>query len=964
MASVGALLMLSACGGSSDSGGTQTQTYSLSATVTGLNSSGLVLAVNAHAVDVAANATAQQLATALPSGSTYTVTVMTQPSGQNCSVAGGSGTIESANVTSVSVTCSDQRYALGGSITGLVASGLVLANGSDTFAASSGATSFTMPTPVAYSSTYSVTVQTQPTDSNCSVTNGSGTMGTAPVSNVAVKCALNTYTVGGTIKGLSSSGLVLLDNGAGATTISANATQFTMSTRETSGSTYAITVKTQPTGETCSVAGGTGTINMANVGNVVVTCSKQAYTLGGSINNLHGSGLVLANDSDTLAVKSGATSFTMPTPVAYSSSYAVTIQTQPGGEACGVSNGAGTMPAGAVTNVAVTCTDQPFNLGGTITGLGNNTGLVLTNGNDVLDVPAGAKSFTMPNPVNYGSHYSVAVQSAPPGLTCTASRASGSMPAHDVTNVRIACSNQSYTVGGTISGLATSGLVLANGNDTLPVSSGASSFQMDQPVAYTSAYDITVQTQPTGLTCSVSNGSGTMGTAPVTNVVVTCSTNTYTIGGQITGLTTTGLVLLDNGGDATTINANATQFTMNTGVAYGSTYAITIDSQPMNLNCSVTNGTGSVGGADVSSVSIACVSISTLVYSFSGGDGANPYAGLIQGSDGNFYGTTYGGGANGDGSVFVLTPNGEETVLYSFAGGTTDGANPYGGLLQGIDGNFYGTTVNGGANGYGTVFEVTPGGAETVLYSFAGGTGDGAGPQAGLILGSDGNFYGTTLNGGASGSGAVFKVTPGGAETLVYSFAGGTGDGAAPQAGLIQGSDGNFYGTTANGGATGSGTVFKLAPDGTETLLYSFAGGNGDGAFPYAGLIQGSDGNFYGTTIRGGTAGLGCVFEITPSGSETVLYFFSDGTPVAGLIQASDGNFYGTTVNGGATGFGSVYEFTPGGTETLLYSFGGGSDDGAYPYAALIQGTDGALYGTTHDGGANGDGTVFKVTLQ
>jgi len=961
LASIIAALALSACGGSSDSGAPQT--YTLSATVGGLSSSGLVLAVNSSTVSVPANATSQQLATALPSGTTYTVSVMAQPAGQSCSVTGGSGTIESANVTSVTVTCTEERYALGGSITGLSAGGLVLANGNDTLAVSSGATSFSMPAPVAYNSAYSVTVQKQPTDLTCSVSNGSGTMGAAPVTNVTVACAKDTYTIGGTVTGLTSSGLVLSDNGTGATTIAASATQFTMSTRETTGSTYTITIQTQPTGETCSVAGGTGTINMANVANVVVTCSKQAYALGGSISHLNGSGLVLANDSDTLAVKSGAKSFTMPTPVAYSSSYVVTVQMQPAGEACAVSNGTGTMPAGAVTNVAVSCSDQPFTLGGTITGLGNNAGLVLTNGPDVLDVAAGSTSFTMPTPVNFGSHYSVAVQSAPAGLTCTPGRASGSMPAHDVTNVRIACSDQSYTVSGTISGLTTSGLVLANGDDTLSVASGASSFQMHQRVAYTSTYDVTVQTQPMGLTCSISNGSGTMGTAPVTNVAVTCSTNTYTVGGKITGLTTSGLVLLDNGGDPTTISANATEFTMNTGVAYGGAYAITLQSQPLNLNCSVTNGTGIVGPADVNSVRIACSPVATVLYAFAGGDGANPYAGLIQGSDGNFYGTTYGGGANGDGSVFKLTPNGSETLLYSFAGGTADGANPYGGLLQGSDGTLYGTTVNGGANGYGTVFALTPGGTETLLYSFGASATDGQSPQAALILGSDGNFYGTTLNGGINGDGTVFQLTPTGTETVLYSFAGGTADGANPYAGLLQASDGNFYGTTANGGANGFGTVFKVTSGGTESLLYSFVGGNGDGAFPYASLIQGSDGNFYGTTIRGGAAGNGGVFQLTSSGSETMLYF-ADGTPSAGLIQASDGNLYGTTVNGGISGFGSIFELTLSGTETLLYSFAGGTDDGAYPYAGLVQGTDGSLYGTSHDGGANGDGTVFKVTLQ
>ena len=663
------------------------------------------------------------------------------------------------------------------------------------------------------------------------------------------------------------------------------------------GTSYAVTIQTQPTGETCTVAGGNGTIQSANVANVVVTCSDQAYSLEGSISGLNGSGLVLANGTDTLAVSSGATSFTMPTPVAYTSSYAVTVQTQPAGLACAVGNGMGTMPASAVTNVAITCTDQPFSLGGTISGLGNNAGLTLTNGSDTLAVAAGSTSFTMPTPVAFGSPYSVAVQTAPAGLTCTASNASGTMPAGNVASVVIACSDRSYTVGGTISGLISSGMVLVNGSDTLAVSSGASSFTMPTAVAYTSTYAVTVQTQPTGLTCSVSNGTGTMGSAAVTNIAVTCSANTYTVGGTISGLTASGLVLLDNGGDATTVSANATQFTMNTGVAYGSAYAITVQTPPAGLVCSVSNGAGTMGAADVTSVSIACASNFTLLHSFAGGssDGADPYHILIQASDGNFYGSTLAGGTSNGGTIYEITPSGTESVFYSFA------SMPWAGLIQGSDGNFYGTTASGGTSGRGTVFKLTPSGTETVLYSFPAGSSE---PYCGLIQGSDGNFYGTTGANGTSDDGTVFKITPSGTETVLHAFAKTGTDGQIPYAGLIQGSDGNFYGTTYFGGANGFGTVFKVTPSGTETVLYSFAGGS-DGEHPYAGVIQGSDGNFYGTTYQGGASGYGTVFKLTPSGTETVLYSFAGGSsdganPEAGLIQGSDGNFYGNTYQGGA----------------------------------------------------------------
>ena len=736
-----------------------------------------------------------------------------------------------------------------------------------------------------------------------------------PISHsIGSSASARTYSLGATISGLDSSGLVLMVN-AVAVSVAAGATTQGLASLLPSGTRYSVAVQTQPTGQTCTVASGTGMIRSANVANVVVTCSDQGYSLGGSIIGLNGSGLVLANGTDMLAVNSGATSFTMPTPVAYTSSYGITVQTQPAGVTCAVVTGTGTMPASAVTNVAIICTAQPFSLGGTITGLGSYTGLALTNGSDPLAVAAGSTAFTMPTPVAYGSPYAVAVHTAPTGLTCTASNASGTMPAGNVTNVVIACSDQSYTLGGTISGLTTSGLVLISGADTLAVSSGSSSFTMPTAVAYTSPYAVTVQTQPTGLTCSVSNGTGTMGSAAVTNIAVTCSANTYTVGGTVSGLSSSGLVLLDNGADATPLSANATQFTMNTGVAYGSAYAITVQTPPTGLVCPVSDGTGTVGAADVTSVSIACASNTTILYAFAGGsgDGAGPYHNLIQGSDGNFYGLTFQGGTSGLGTLFELTPSGAETVLYSLTGGSAS----YAGVLQGTDGNFYGTTYYGGGSGLGMVFKVTPSGSETVLYSFAGGSSDGANPYAALIQGSDGNFYGTSDAGGASGFGTVFELTPSGTETVLYSFAGGSSDGEYPEAGLIQDRDGNLYGTTYQGGASGLGTVFELTPSGTETVLYSFAGGSSDGAGPKAGVILGRDGNLYGTTLEGGSANVGTIFKVTPSG-----------------------------------------------TETVLHAFAGGSSDGANPYDALTQGSDGNLYGATVAGGTSGYGTVFKVTLQ
>jgi uncharacterized repeat protein (TIGR03803 family) len=292
-------------------------------------------------------------------------------------------------------------------------------------------------------------------------------------------------------------------------------------------------------------------------------------------------------------------------------------------------------------------------------------------------------------------------------------------------------------------------------------------------------------------------------------------------------------------------------------------------------------GTTQAGGAyNKGAVFSIAAGVEAVIYSFSGNggvagsmDGALPVA-LVEGSDGSLYGTTQLGGANGAGTAFNVTTSGVETVLYSFGGGPTgatsgtDGASPAGGLIQGSDGSFYGTTQSGGTNTVGTIFSLTTAGVETVLYSFIGGT-DGASPDAGLVQGNDGNFYGTTFFGGAYSAGTVFSVTAAGIETVIHSFSGGghvTGstDGAYPSAGLMLGADGNLYGTTRDGGPQFyGGTMFKITESGVETVLYAFRGldqGSTDGTTPTLGLISDNKGDIYGTTAGGGVYGKGVVF--------------------------------------------------------------------------------------------------------
>jgi uncharacterized repeat protein (TIGR03803 family) len=319
------------------------------------------------------------------------------------------------------------------------------------------------------------------------------------------------------------------------------------------------------------------------------------------------------------------------------------------------------------------------------------------------------------------------------------------------------------------------------------------------------------------------------------------------------------------------------------------------------------------------------------------GDGAGPsWVTPVFDKKGNLYGTTWGGGAyscnhGGCGTVFELTPSGTETILHSFDNNGTDGYSSWGGVILDNEGNLYGTTLGGGSGGLkadGTVFELTPSGTETILHGFESHGADGYWPNPGLVRDADGNLYGTTSEGGAYSSGTVFKVTPSGTETILHSFDLYGTDGAYPANGLVVDKKGNLYGTTVMGGAYLEGTVFKLTPSGTETILYSF-GASGDGYYPIAGLVFDKKGNLYGTTVDGGAYshqgngcalyGCGTVFKLTPSGTETILHSFGasgDGYQLnGGLIFDKKGNLYGATYRGGdycaPYGCGTVFRLTP-----------------------------------------------------
>jgi uncharacterized repeat protein (TIGR03803 family) len=301
------------------------------------------------------------------------------------------------------------------------------------------------------------------------------------------------------------------------------------------------------------------------------------------------------------------------------------------------------------------------------------------------------------------------------------------------------------------------------------------------------------------------------------------------------------------------------------------------------------------------------------------------------------------------------------SVLLSFDGYPTDGRFPSAGVVRDPAGNLYGTTQLGGRFGGGTLFKLDTIGRETVLDNFSAGKG-GTYPCASLIMDTAGNLYGTTQYGGASNSGTVFKVTKTGRKTVLYSFSGGN-DGGNPSAGLIMDAANNLYGTTTWAGASGSGTVFKVDASGNETVLYSFSGGK-DGANPVAGVVLDPAGNLYGTTFGGGASHHGVVFKLDMTGVETVLHSFAGGKDGAelygGVVRDTAGNLFGTTYAQGPHGYGTLFRLDPTGKETLLYSFKG-KVDGANPSASLVLDATGNIYGTTFGGGAFGFGSIFKL---
>jgi large repetitive protein len=600
--------------------GQQQEAFTVGGTISGLAGSGLVLQLNGGS-DLApvANGTFTFTNT-LANSAAYTVTVLSQPTApaQSCTVTNASGSISAANVSNVQVACTTGAFAIRGTVSGLVGTGLVLRNnGGDDLAITTDGP-FGFATPVSAGGDYNVSVLAPPSNpsQSCTVSRGSGRVGSADVTDVAVTCVTGTFTVGGTVTGLAGSNLVLQNNDGDNLSVSGNGL-FTFATPLAPGAMYSVRVLTHPSGppQSCTVTNGSGTIANSNVTNVTVACATNQFTIGGTVTGYTGSGLVLRlNNGNDLTILNSSSSFAFTRALPSGSDYFVTVRTQPSNptQECTPSNASGRVGTANVTNIVITCVTRSFAIGGTVSGL-SSAGLILQlNGAANLSIAASGE-FTFAGQHLSGTNYTVTVAQQPSNQTCTVDNETGIVRDRDVRNVRVQCATSTFTIGGSVSGLLGGRLVLQNnGGNNLEVTANGP-FTFTQPLASGASYSVTVQTHPASpaQTCSVSNGSGQVGSANVTSVAVTCNAD-LTIGGSVSGLAGTGLQLLNNGGDPLSIQSNGS-FTFAATLPSGATYNVTIGAQPTGptQECVVTNGQGTVGTGNVTSVQVACTTAPT-----------------------------------------------------------------------------------------------------------------------------------------------------------------------------------------------------------------------------------------------------------------------------------------------------------------------------------------------------------------
>ncbi|CAJ0783523.1 beta-propeller fold lactonase family protein [Ralstonia chuxiongensis] len=502
------------------------RTYTIGGTLAGLASGEQVTLVNNDSDPLTVTANGPfMFSTPVAHNGSYLVKVGTSPTGQTCTVGGASGAGLVADVNSVQVTCSTDTYTVGGTVTGLASGQQVtlLNNGADPLTMFADGR-FKFATPLAYQGRYLVTVGTQPIGQTCTVSHGSGSGVVANVDSVAVICSTNAYTVSGTVTGLASDQQVtLLNNGADPLTMLADG-RFKFATPLAYQGRYLVTVGTQPIGQTCTVSNGSGSGVVANVDSVAVTCSTATYKVGGTVNGLgEGEQVTLKkNGAETLTVRANG-NFIFSTGVAYLGSYGITVDTDPIGKTCVVANGEGSGMTTNVTSVVVTCSVSAYTIGGTVTGLGTGKEVVLrNNGGDPLTLSANG-SFTFAVRVLYQRSYAITIDTNPTGQTCVVTDGNGGGVSANVDSVKVLCSVNTYSVGGSVTGLASSAQVtlLYNGARVLTNANGAITFPTAIP--YGGNYTITVAEQPSGQYCSVLNGSGTGVTQAISNVQINCA---------------------------------------------------------------------------------------------------------------------------------------------------------------------------------------------------------------------------------------------------------------------------------------------------------------------------------------------------------------------------------------------------------------------------------------------------------
>ena len=1097
-------LALTGCGGGKSGGGNGggggSSSYTVNGTVSGLTASGLVLEEtnSGQSITIQPGTTSFTVLNSVPSGTSYNVIVKTQPTGETCTVANGSGSVGSGNVTNIAVTCAANTYTIGGTITGLAAAGLTLKEtvSGQTVSPVANATTFTFPTGVASGASYSVTVSAQPTGETCTVSNASGTVATSNVTNVAVACAANptpTYTIGGTITGLTASGLTLQETISNQRVSPAvNATAFTFATAEVSGASYSVSVNAQPTGETCTVANGSGTVGSSNVTNIAVSCvANPTYTIGGTISGLTASGLTLKESvsGQTASPAANATSFTFATAELTGASYSVTASAQPTGETCTVANGSGTVGSSNVTNIAVSCTansttatkmtgyliDAPVNGVFYAASPSGQSGTTLSDGSFTYQ-SGDTVTFTVLG-VSLGE---AAGQSGgtsiPSGGIVTPFTIANETPGSNSSNAPNSAAIAAFLQ--TLSNVAAGG---TESTTTLLMPSGSGVNALVTALAQETAGNglTLIETIASNLSTLVSNSSLVVSPATALSDAYTAAqaaSSSQTTAGQayansvwkISGCSNGGCdlyLLLQANGMITGLN-----ITQNTG--FGGTWMVSGNNLEIYL---VIPGGGTAsatvaGGATNATITYTPTSGSTATATItedlgSGGAASIPNSGLWYAN----YTPSTSGRTPGQG-IFILAPDGTIvgiTTGSSTLTGTWSGTSATAGLANGETCSLNLTAMTGTCskpNGNGGTLVLsrtalplptitTSGTYSGDFYLDCPGCG-GSTPSTGTysasvssngnititlttaVVGEPGVNFNGSFSGTVSASGVVNATAPStfcsanGFYTLTGQIAGdalsfsiglpqygacnseyggsgapGSGSTATPSNGYTIGGNATFgtetYGncvalsltdTTLN---SGNSTTIQVGPGCGTPSDFTFAAPITAGD-DYAVTIPGSQpiGPYCTVTNGTGTAAanvtnvtVSCNGQSTgsaPFGSSVIktLYSFQGGTDGANgvgtynglgsaLIMDSKGNLYGTTSLGGNEsgncnlgGCGTVFELSPtSGQESVLHAFTGYQTtctncDGSNPLGDLIMDGSGNLYGTTVAGGGSGASPV------